>query len=50
MEQRVREADKLGLETIIIPKDSLKGVDISRLNIKVVEVTRVEEAFRHLFG
>lgn len=50
MEQRVREADKLGLETIIIPKDSLKGVDTSRLNIKVVEVTRVEEAFRHLFG
>lgn len=50
MEQRVREADKLGLETIIIPRDSLKGVDTSRLNIKVVEVTRVEEAFRHLFG
>ncbi len=50
MEQRVREAEKLGMETIIIPKGSLKGVDTSKLAIKVVEVSKVEEAFRHLFG
>ncbi len=50
MEQRVREAEKLGMETIIIPRGSLKGVDTSKLAIKVVEVSKVEEAFRHLFG
>lgn len=50
MEQRVREADKLGMETIIIPRGSLKGVDTSKLNVKVIEVSKVEEAFRHLFG
>lgn len=50
MEQRVREAEKLGMETIIIPRGSLKGVDTSRMAIKIVEVSKVEEAFRHLFG
>ena len=50
MEQRVREADKLGMETIIIPSGSLKGVDTAKLNIEVVEVSKVEEAFRRLFG
>lgn len=50
MEQRVREADKLGMKSIIIPRGALKGVDTSKLNIEVAEVTRVEEAFRRLFG
>ncbi len=49
-EQRLREAEKLGMETIILPRNSLKGVDLSRLSIKVVEVSKVEEAFRHLFA
>lgn len=49
-EQRVREAEKLGMETIILPRNSLKGVDLSSLAIKVVEVSKVEEAFRHLFA
>lgn len=50
MEQRVREAQKLGMKSIIIPRGSLKGVDTSRLTIEVIEVSKVEEAFRHLFG
>lgn len=50
MEQRVREAEKLGMKSIIIPKGSLKGVDLSGLSIEVAEVTKVEEAFRRLFG
>ncbi len=49
-EQRVREAEKLGMETIILPRNSLKGVDLSSMAIKVVEVSKVEEAFRHLFA
>ncbi len=50
MEQRIMEADKLGMKTIIIPRNNLKGVDTSRLKIKIVEVSKVEEAFHHLFS
>ncbi len=50
IEQRVKEAEKLGMKTIIIPKGNLKGIDTSRLSISVVEVAKVEEAFRHLFA
>ena len=50
IEQRIMEAEKLGMETIIIPRNNLKGVDLSRFKIKVVEVAKVEEAFRQLFA
>lgn len=50
MEQRVREAEKLGMRQILMPRGSLKGVDRSKFTIDVVEVTKVEEAFRHLFS
>ncbi len=49
IEQRIREAEKLGMETIIIPRHNLKGIDLSGLNIKIIEVAKVEEAFRTLF-
>ena len=50
IEQRIREAEKLGMETIIIPRHNLKGIDLSGLNIKIIEVAKVEEAFRTLFA
>lgn len=50
IEQRLFEAEKLGMETIIIPRHNLKGVDTSKLNIKIIEVSKVEEAFRALFS
>ena len=50
IEQRISEAEKLGFETMIIPKNNIKGFDTSRLNLKLVEVGKVEEAFRYLFG
>lgn len=50
IEQRIMEAEKLGMKTIIIPRNNLKGVDTSRLKIKIVEVAKVEEAFRMLFA
>ena len=49
-EQRVTEAQKLGFDTIIIPKNNLKGAKRDAWTIKVVEVARVEDAFRYLFG
>ena len=50
IEQRVLEAEKLGFTTILIPKNNIKGFDTSRLKIKIVEVAKVEEAFRNLFS
>lgn len=50
IEQRITEADKLGFKKIIIPADNLKGFDRSKLSIKIIEVRKVEEAFRQLFG
>jgi DNA repair protein RadA/Sms len=49
IEQRLMEAEKLGLDTIIIPRHNLKGIDTTKLKINVVEVSKVEEAFRKLF-
>lgn len=50
IEQRIMEAEKLGMKTIIIPRNNLKGIDTSRLKIKIEEVAKVEEAFRLLFA
>lgn len=50
VEQRIREAEKLGMSTIIIPRNSLKGIDVAKLKIEVAEVAKVEEAFRRLFA
>lgn len=50
IEQRILEAEKLGFKSIIIPKDNIKGFDTSKFKISLIEVARVEEAFRHLFG
>lgn len=50
VEQRLTEAEKLGMEEIIIPKNNLKGIDTSRFKIKIHEVAKIEEAFRTLFA
>ena len=49
VEQRISEAEKLGMDAIIIPRNNLKGIDTSKLKIKINEVSKVEEAFRLLF-
>lgn len=50
IEQRVGEAAKLGFDSVLVPRHNLKSIDTGSLPIKVVEVSRVEDAFRHLFG
>ena len=50
IEQRIREAEKLGFNRILIPKHNLTGLDTSKIKIEVVPVRKVEEAFRELFG
>lgn len=49
IEQRVLEAEKLGFSKILIPQNNLKGFT-SKVNIEIVQVRKVEEAFRQLFG
>ena len=50
IEQRISEAEKLGFKRILIPYNNLKGFDDKKLNIEIVPVRKVEEAFRQLFG
>ncbi len=49
IEQRVSEAQKLGFETIIIPKGNLKGIK-DTFSINIVEVGKVEEVFKNIFS
>lgn len=48
MDQRVAEAEKLGFETIYIPKGNLKGVR-DNYKIQIVEVGKVQELPQYLF-
>ncbi|MDR0834965.1 MAG: DNA repair protein RadA [Tannerella sp.] len=47
VEQRIQEAEKLGFSRIIIPQ--MKGLDLSKMKIKIIQVRKVEEAFKALF-
>ncbi|MEG1544247.1 MAG: DNA repair protein RadA [Tannerellaceae bacterium] len=50
IEQRILEAEKLGFTRILIPNNNLKGFDASRCKIQILQVRKVEDAFRQLFG
>ena len=50
IEQRIAEAEKLGFKQIIVPKSNTKNLDFSRFSIEVKAVSKVEEAFRNIFG
>lgn len=56
IEQRIAEADKLGFEKIFISKYNLsknkqksKTFDLSKYNIEVVSVSKLEEIYQILF-
>lgn len=48
MEQRVREAQRLGMTQIILPRGSLKGVDLKAMDIAITEAATVAQAFRDI--
>ena len=50
IEQRILEAEKLGFTRILVPHSNLRGFDTSKCSIQIVQVRKVEEAFRQLFG
>lgn len=49
IDQRVPEAEKLGFETVVIPKGNLKGVK-DKFLIKIIEVGKIEEMLRFIFN
>jgi len=49
IEQRILEAEKLGFQKMIIPEFNLKALNIGKINMEIVMVKKVEEAFRVLF-
>lgn len=51
IEQRIAEAQKLGMEQIIVPRGNLKGIDLDRFGgIRITEAARVPDAVRELFS
>jgi DNA repair protein RadA/Sms len=50
IEQRLGEADKLGMKRILMPAFNRKRIDPSRFKLEIVEVNRVQDLPRHLFG
>lgn len=50
IEQRVAEAEKLGFTHIILPKYNAQNIKCPKGKIKLIPVSRVEEALRELFG
>jgi DNA repair protein RadA/Sms len=49
IDQRISEAEKLGLEKIVISKYN-KGIESKNYKIEVVKAGRIEEVFKILFG
>ncbi|MDX5347391.1 MAG: DNA repair protein RadA [Hymenobacteraceae bacterium] len=50
IESRISEAEKLGFKEMYISKFNLKGIDQSRLGIKIHTVSKLEEVLSGLFG
>lgn len=50
VEQRIKEAEKLGFESIFISSYNLKGIDLSKFSIRVYAVSKIEEVYQALFG
>lgn len=49
VDQRVAETEKLGFEQVFVPKGNLKGVK-QNFSIRIIEISKIEELFRHIFG
>ncbi len=49
IDQRIAEADKLGMDVIFIPKANAKGLDKKNFKIEIKTVNKVEDVYRMLF-
>jgi DNA repair protein RadA/Sms len=49
IDQRIAEADKLGMDAIFIPAANIRGLDVRHLSIAVKPVNKVEDVYKMLF-
>jgi DNA repair protein RadA/Sms len=49
IEQRIAEADKLGMDMILIPQANAKGLQIEQYRIAVKMASKVEDVYRMMF-
>ena len=49
IDQRIAEADKLGMDVIFIPKANAKGLDRKNMKIEIKAVNKVEDVYQALF-
>lgn len=49
VEQRIAEADKLGMDAIFIPAANARGLDVRHLSIAIKPVNKVEDVYKMLF-
>jgi len=49
IDQRIAEADKLGMDMILIPEANLKGLQTAQYKIAVKTANKVEDVYRMLF-
>ena len=50
LEQRIKEAEKLGFKRIFVPINNKKGINISSIKIDVIFVSKVEDVFKKIFA
>ena len=49
IDQRIAEADKLGMDVLFIPKANAKGLDMKNYKIQIKTVNKVEDVYKALF-
>lgn len=49
IEQRIAEADKMGMDAIFIPKANTKGLDPGKFKIEIRSVNKVSDIYQALF-
>lgn len=50
VDKRIQEADRLGFERIIVPKNNAKGIKKGDFKIEVILVQNIREVFEQVFG
>jgi DNA repair protein RadA/Sms len=49
VDQRIAEADKLGMDVVFIPKANAKGLDKKQYGLEIKTVNKVEDVYKMLF-
>lgn len=50
IENRIAEAEKLGFKKIMVSKYAVKGLDLTKFKIQILQVSKMEEVYQRMFG